>query len=130
NIRHDFFRFVRVDSSAVVKKKFGVAGDSFFEITRGRGRPLLEKDASIVCNEQFQSALESAIEDIRRETLLALKKTSTGLDTWTKLGSDLVESRQHLDQLIVHLEAMTTDAGQGKGTIGKLLTDTSLVDDA
>ena len=37
NIRRDFFRFVRADSSAVVKKKFGVAGDSFFEITRGKG---------------------------------------------------------------------------------------------
>ena len=35
NIRRDFFRFVRADSSAVVKKKFGVAGDSFFEISRG-----------------------------------------------------------------------------------------------
>ena len=38
NIRRDFFRFVRADSSAVVKKKFGVAGDSFFEITRGEGK--------------------------------------------------------------------------------------------
>ena len=53
NIRRDFFRFVRADSSAVIKKKFGVAGDSFFEITRGEGRPLPEKNASIVCNEQF-----------------------------------------------------------------------------
>src|SRR5438874_3607907 len=38
SIRYDFFRFVRADSSAVVKKKFGVAGDSFFEITRGKGQ--------------------------------------------------------------------------------------------
>src|ERR1043165_2991484 len=89
DIRHDFFRFVRADSSAVVKKKFGVAGDSFFEITRGQGAPLSEKNASIVCNEQIQSALESAIEDIRSETLLVLKKTSAGLDTWTQLGADL-----------------------------------------
>src|SRR3954452_13089494 len=55
SIRHDFFLFVRADSSAMVKKKFGVAGDSFFEIARGLGRPLREKDAVIVCNEQFQS---------------------------------------------------------------------------
>ena len=34
NIRRDFFRFVRADSSAVIKKKFGVAGDSFFGIFR------------------------------------------------------------------------------------------------
>src|ERR1041385_5312083 len=95
SIRYDFFRFVRADSSATVKKKFGVAGDSFFEITRGHGAPLPEKNAAIVCNEQVQSVLESAIDDIRRETLLVLKKTGAGLDTWTLLGSELRESRQH-----------------------------------
>jgi phospholipid/cholesterol/gamma-HCH transport system substrate-binding protein len=130
NIRRDFFRFVRADSSAVVKKKFGVAGDSFFEITRGEGRPLPEKNASIVCNEQFQSALESAIEEIRRETLLVLKKTSTGLDTWTKLGADLGETRQRLDQLTVRMENMAAGVEAGKGTVGKLITDTALADEA
>src|SRR5947207_11008810 len=44
NIRRDFFVFVRADSSAVVKKKFGV-GDAYFEITRGHGQPLPEKNA-------------------------------------------------------------------------------------
>ncbi len=130
SIRRDFFRFVRADSSAVVKKKFGVAGDSFFEITRGQGAPLSEKNASIVCNEQIQSALESAIEDIRSETLLVLKKTSAGLDTWTQLGADLRETRQHLDQVAVRLESMSAGVEQGKGSIGKLLTDTTLADQA
>ncbi len=91
NIRRDFFRFVRADSSAVVKKKFGVAGDSFFEITRGEGQPLPEKNASIVCNEQFQSALEAAVEEVRSEAMVVLKKTSTGLDTWTMLGTNLIQ---------------------------------------
>jgi phospholipid/cholesterol/gamma-HCH transport system substrate-binding protein len=130
NIRRDFFRFVRADSSAVVKKKFGVAGDSFFEITRGEGKPLPEKNASIVCNEQFQSALESAIEEIHRETLLVLKKTSTGLDTWTKLGADLGETRQHLDQLTVRMENMAAGIEAGKGMVGKLITDSALADEA
>lgn len=67
NIRRDFFRFVRADSSAVVKRKFGVVGDAYFEITRGHGQPLPEKNASIVCNEQLPSALETAVEEIRRE---------------------------------------------------------------
>jgi phospholipid/cholesterol/gamma-HCH transport system substrate-binding protein len=129
-IRRDFFRFVRADSSAVVKKKFGVAGDSFFEITRGQGAPLSEKNASIVCNEQIQSALESAIEDIRSETLLVLKKTSAGLDTWTQLGADLRETRQHLDEVAVRLESITAGVEQGKGTVGKLLTDATLADEA
>ena len=130
SIRRDFFRFVRVDSSAVVKKKFGVAGDSFFEITRGQGRPLMEKDASIVCTQQFQNALEAAIEEIRRETLSVMKKTSAGLDTWTQLGTDMGETRQHLDQLTVRLENMAADIEAGKGTAGKFITDPALAVEA
>ena len=130
NIRRDFFQFVRVDSSAVVKKKFGVAGDSFFEITQGKGQPLAERDASIVCKEQFQSALEAAVEEIRREALLVLTNLNTGLGTWTKLGADLGGTRQHLDQLAVRLENMAAGVEAGKGTVGKLITDTALADDA
>ncbi|MDB6015693.1 MAG: hypothetical protein JWR19_182 [Pedosphaera sp.] len=123
HIRRDFFQFVRADSSAVIKRKFGVAGDSFFEITRGKGQPLPEENAGIVCNEQFQSALESAIEEVRREAMGVLKKTSTGLDTWTKLGADLGETQQRLDKIAMGIE-------QGKGTVGKLIAETTLADEA
>ena len=130
NIRRDFFRFVRQDSSAAVKKKFGVAGDSFFEITRGQGAPLPEKNASIVCTEQFQNAFEAAIEEIRRETLLVMKKTGTGLDTWTQLGSDLGQTRQRLDQLAGRMENIAAGIEAGKGTVGQLITDGSLAEEA
>jgi phospholipid/cholesterol/gamma-HCH transport system substrate-binding protein len=130
NIRRDFFLFVRDDSSAVVKKKFGVAGDSFFEITRGKGQSLPEKNAAIVCNEQFQSALESAVEEVRHEAMLVMKKVSGGLDTWTRLGADLGETRQHLDQLAVRLENMAAGVEAGNGTVGKLIADSSLADEA
>jgi phospholipid/cholesterol/gamma-HCH transport system substrate-binding protein len=129
-IRHDFFLFVRADSSALVKKKFGVAGDSFFEITRGQGQPLPERNASIVCNEQFQSALESAVEEVRHEAMLVLKKVNGGLDTWTTLGSNLITTRTRLDQLIGRLDEITTNVQAGQGTVGKLITDTALVDEA
>ncbi len=121
DIRSDFFRFVRVDSSAVVKMKFGVAGDSYFEITRGEGQPLPEKNASIVCKEQYQSALEAAVNQIRDQTLAVLKKTSAGLDTWTALGTNLISTQERLDQLIADVQA-------GKGTAGKLITDPALAD--
>src|SRR5208337_2047217 len=123
NIRRDFFRFVRADSSAVVKKKFGVAGYSFFEITRGEGQPLPEKNASIVCKEQFQSVLEAAVEEIRGQTLAVMKKTSTGLDTWTTLGTNLMATRERLDQLVGRVDNLAADVQAGKGTVGKLLTD-------
>ena len=96
HIRSDFFVFIRNDSVAIIKKKFGVAGDSFFEISRGQGARLPEDNASIVCKEQVQSALEAAVDEIRRETLLILKKTSTGLDAWSQLGTNLVHRRPPL----------------------------------
>jgi phospholipid/cholesterol/gamma-HCH transport system substrate-binding protein len=129
NIRRDFFRFVRADSSAVVKMKFGVAGDSFFEITRGQGQPLPEKDASIVCNEQFKSALESAVEEVRSEAMLVLKKLNSGLDTWTTLGTNLMTTQERLNLLVGRVDNIAADVQAGKGTVGKLLTDPATADE-
>ena len=129
NIRHDFFRFVRADSSAVVKRKFGVAGDSFFEISRGAGRPLPEKNAAIICKEQFQSALEAAVEEVRGEAMLALKKVNGGLDTWTALGTNLLATQERLDQLVGRVDDMAADIQAGRGTVGKLLTDPAAADE-
>jgi phospholipid/cholesterol/gamma-HCH transport system substrate-binding protein len=129
NIRRDFFLFVRADSSAVVKRKFGVMGDAYFEITRGHGQPLPEKNASIVCNELQPSALEAALEEIRREAVPAFKKLSAGLDAWTKLGTDLGETRQQLNQLIARLDNIAAGVEQGKGTAGRLLTDPTVADE-
>ena len=94
------------------------------------GQPLPEENASIVCNEQFQSPLESAVEEIRIEALDVLKKTGAGLETWTKLGSDLRETREHLDQATIRLDNIAADIQAGQGTVGKLITDTTLVDQA
>jgi len=142
SIRSDFFRFVREDSSAVVKKKFGVAGDAYFDITRGMGEPLPKKDASIVCKE-LPGTMETAIEEVRSAVLPVLQKLSVGVDTWTtlgtklspgadawtRLGTNLSESRQHLDQLIARLDGLVAGVEQGKGTAGKLLTDPAVADE-
>jgi phospholipid/cholesterol/gamma-HCH transport system substrate-binding protein len=128
-IRHDFFRFVRADSSALVKRKFGLAGDSFFEITRGAGAPLPEENAVIVCNEQLQSALESAIEEIRVDVLAVLKKTTSGLETWTALGADLRQTGEHIDRVTLRLDNVLAGVEAGEGTVGKLLTDPAIADE-
>jgi phospholipid/cholesterol/gamma-HCH transport system substrate-binding protein len=141
-IRSDFFRFVREDSSAVVKKQFGVAGDAYFDITRGEGPPLPWRNASIVCKE-LPGTLETAIEDVRRAVLPVLEKLSVGVDTWTTLGTKLStgadawtalgtslgESRRQLDTLIARLNGLAAGVEQGQGTAGKLLTDPAIADD-
>ena len=142
SIRSDFFRFVRDDSFAVVKKKFGVAGDAYFDITRGVGEPLPKKDASIVCKE-LAGTMETAIEEIRRAVLPVLEKfsvgldiwttagtkLSTGADAWTGLGTNLSETRQQLNQLIARVDGLVAGVEQGKGVAGKLLTDPAVADE-
>jgi phospholipid/cholesterol/gamma-HCH transport system substrate-binding protein len=142
SIRSDFFLFVREDSSAVVKKQFGVAGDAYFEITRGQGRPLPKKDASIICKE-LPGTMETAIEEVRGAVLPVLEKLSAGVDTWTTLGTklsagadawtglgtNLGETRQQWNQLIARLDRVVAGIEQGKGTAGKLLTDPAVADD-
>ncbi len=142
SIRSDFFRFVREDSSAVVKKKFGVAGDAYFDITRGQGQPLPKKDASIVCKE-LPGSMETAIEEVRSAVLPVLEKLSVGVDTWTTLGeklsagadawtglgTNLGETRQQLNRLIARVDGLAAGVEQGKGTAGKLLTDPAIADE-
>lgn len=129
-VRRDFFLFVRADSSAVVKKKFGVAGDAFFELTRGVGKPLPEQNASILCKEQFQSGFESAIEEIRAETVQVLRKANFGLETWSRLGTDLYATRERMDQLAARWDGIVAGIARGDGTIGKLLMEPDVADEA
>ena len=128
NIRRDFFRFVRADSSAVVKKKFDLAGDSYFEITRGQGDPLPEKNASIVCLE-FPGTMETVVEEVRSATLPVITKLSAGLDTWTALGTNLITTQEQLEQLTARLNSIVAGVEQGKGTAGKLIADPTLADE-
>ena len=131
-IRGDFERFVRTDSTATLKKVFGVAGDSFMEITRGTNAPLPAQGGTIDClaTEQLPDRLERMLEELRTELLPIVKKGGTTLDTWNTLGVDLEETRAELNQLVARLNNLAAGVEQGKGAVGKLLTDTALADDA
>jgi phospholipid/cholesterol/gamma-HCH transport system substrate-binding protein len=131
-IRRDFARFVRVDSTASIKMVFGVAGDSFMEITRGAGRPLPSHGPEIVCLvvEDSLGRMERMLADVHSQLMPVVKKAGDGLDEWTKLGASLGQNGEQLRQLVARLDNLAAGVEQGKGTVGKLLTDTSLNDDA
>jgi phospholipid/cholesterol/gamma-HCH transport system substrate-binding protein len=131
-IRRDFERFVRTDSTASIKKVFGVAGDSFMEITRGTNAPLSERDPAIVClaSEDSLGRIEKMITGLHEELLPVIRKAGLTFDAWAKLGTDLQITQEELNQLIVRLDNLATGVEQGKGTAGKLLTDPAMADEA
>jgi phospholipid/cholesterol/gamma-HCH transport system substrate-binding protein len=130
-IRRDFERFVRADSTASIKKVFGVAGDSFMEITRGTGAPLPSHNPAIAClaSEDSLGRMEKMLTDLRSELMPVVKKAGAAFDEWTKLGGDLQKNGEQLHKLVARLENLATGVEEGKGTAGKLLTDTALADE-
>ena len=130
-VRGDFERFVRADSTATIKKVFGVAGDSFIEITRGTGEPLPAQNAPIPCQstEELRRRMEKTLTELREELLPVVKKAGTTLDVWAGAGQGFEANAGAVDQLVSRLDGLAAGVEQGKGTAGKLLTDTALVDD-
>jgi phospholipid/cholesterol/gamma-HCH transport system substrate-binding protein len=131
-IRRDFERFVRADSTASIKKVFGVAGDSFMEITRGTGAALPSHKPAIAClaSEDSLGRMEKMLADLRSELMPVVKKAGVAFDEWTKLGGDLQKNGEQLRQFVARLDNLATGVEQGKGTAGKLITDTALADEA
>ncbi|MDB6027210.1 MAG: hypothetical protein JWM68_3433 [Verrucomicrobiales bacterium] len=131
-IRRDFERFVRTDSTATIKKVFGVAGDSFMEITRGTGAALMATRPEITClvSEDSLSRMEKLLTDLRSELVPVVKKSGAALDQWTKLGGDLETNSAQLHDFVARLDHLASGVEQGKGTAGKLLTETVLADQA
>jgi phospholipid/cholesterol/gamma-HCH transport system substrate-binding protein len=131
-IRRDFARFVRTDSTASIKKVFGVAGDSFMEITRGAGTPLPSREPKIVCLvvEDSLGRMEKMLAGVQSELMPVVKRAGEGFDEWAKLGADLRKNGEQLRHLVARLDNLAAGVEQGKGTAGKLLTDTSLADEA
>jgi phospholipid/cholesterol/gamma-HCH transport system substrate-binding protein len=131
-IRRDFDRFVRVDSVASIKKVFGIAGDSFMEISRGTGAVLRVENPTIPClpSEDSLIRMEKILSDLRAEVMPVVAKAAVGLDEWTRLGADLQKNGEQLRQFVARLGEMLNGVEQGKGTVGKLFTDNTIADEA
>lgn len=114
-IRRDFQRFVRVDSTACIKKVFGLAGDSFMEITRGRGAALPAHKSVIAClaSEDSLDRMEKMLAGLHSELMPVVKKAGAGLDEWTKLGGELRENEEKWNQLAARLNNLAAAMEQG-----------------
>ncbi len=131
-IRRDFERFVRIDSTASIKKAFAVAGDSFMEIERGTTAPLPAHSPTITClpSEDSLGRMEKMLAGLSAEVIPVVKKAGVGLDGWTKLGADLQKNSEQLNGLLPRLDTLALGLEQGRGTAGKLLNENALADDA
>jgi phospholipid/cholesterol/gamma-HCH transport system substrate-binding protein len=99
--------FIRSDSTAVIRKRFGVAGAAYLDIQRGTGPPLNWDHAVI----------EATSERAPTETVGAL------LDEAQKRIFPVLEQ---LERGITAFSAAAQRLDRGEGTVGRLLVDDTL----
>lgn len=129
-IRGNFIRFVRKDSKAIAKKKFGVAGDAFVEITKGTGAAL-EDGAVLACEKdtELMAMVQDVVQQIRTNTVPAIQAMQRAVEEYTKVAEELHRPDGNLQQLLAHLNAITEGLVKGEGTAGQLLRDPALANE-
>ncbi|HOW97559.1 MAG TPA: MlaD family protein [Kiritimatiellia bacterium] len=129
-IRGNFIRFVRVDSKAIAKKKFGVAGDAFVEITKGVGAQL-EEGAVLACEKdtELMAMVQDVVQQIRTNTVPAIQQVQKAVEEYTKVAEELHRPEGNLQQLLSHLNGLAAGLEKGEGTAGQLLRDPSLANE-
>ncbi len=130
-VRGRFFQFIRDDSTGIVKRTFGVAGDAFVEITRGRGQPLPEEDAyiPIIRDTELLDLAESLLEEVRETTVPAIEELQRMLAESTGLVQDMRNPDGDVQQLLASLNRIMQGLEAGEGAAGKLLRDPDVAED-
>jgi phospholipid/cholesterol/gamma-HCH transport system substrate-binding protein len=124
-VRGAFIRFVRQDSVAVLKKKFGVAGDAFIEITKGVG-PAFEGEAPYIPCRKDTELLElmlSLVDEIQKAVMPLIEQVRLAVEEYTMLGKDMRDPDGQVQQLLARVNAIMAGLQEGQGTAGKLLKD-------
>jgi phospholipid/cholesterol/gamma-HCH transport system substrate-binding protein len=113
-IKGEFFRFLRSDSKALVKKAFGIAGETFIEVSKGAATPLPKEGAELACENDTEMLKQ--IQGI-------LEKVQKTIEEYKNLAADLRSTNGPLLQLVGHLNEITAGIQKGEGPIGKILRD-------
>ncbi|MCX7010839.1 MAG: hypothetical protein NTY53_26970 [Kiritimatiellaeota bacterium] len=113
-IKGEFFRFLRSDSQALAKKAFGLAGETFIEISKGTATPLPKEGAELACQNDTEmlKQIQSTIEKIQKT-----------IDEFRGLASDLRSTNGPVLQLVGRINEITAGIQKGEGPVGKILRD-------
>jgi phospholipid/cholesterol/gamma-HCH transport system substrate-binding protein len=130
-IQSDMKSFVRRDSAAIIRKRFGVAGDSYLDISRGFGEPLDWEYA--VINASADRAPTDSIGDIldeaRTKMFPIIEDTQQAIRLFLAVVRDLHDPAGDMHQLLKNLNAVSGKIARGEGVVGRLLVEEKMMDD-
>lgn len=117
--------FIRRDSRAIIRKTFGVAGDSYIEITRGRGEPM-DWEYAVLDAQPDRAPTESIgemLEDVRSRVIPILEQTERAMTAVADLTERLADPGGDFQSLLADVGTLINRVEQGEGTLGRLISD-------
>lgn len=121
----DLAIFVRQDSTAFIRKTFGVAGDAYVEITRGRGEPL-DWDYAVVEAAPDRAPTDNIaemLEEIRSRVIPILDQTERAMTALADISERFAAPDGSLQTTLGDVSRLTSRIERGEGSLGRLLTD-------
>lgn len=138
-IRGDFIRFIHTDSEAVIKRKFGVAGDAFIDISVGQGQPIdMTNSPILTCSKDTEllEIVQEVVEQVQQATLPAIEELQNTLKEYRLLAADMRNPEGSLQQILASTHTTVTQVNtliagleRGEGTAGMLLKDPGIAHD-
>ena len=121
--------FVRRDSEVTIRKRFGVAGDSYLDITRGRGQPLDEEFA--VLDARIDRAASTSagelLAEIRDKAMPVIDDAASTIRSLAALTEGLGNPDGDLQQTLANLNTISGRIARGEGAFGRLMVEDTLI---
>ena len=125
-VRGELLRFLREDSTATIRKKFGVVG-AYVYLSRGSGAPLpggatLKASVDDDLNVLAANTLREITESIR----YTMYQVNALLRAYTELAENLEDPVLELEAILRNVNDITDGLQKGEGTTGQFLKDPEL----
>ncbi|MGH8666279.1 MAG: MlaD family protein, partial [Burkholderiales bacterium] len=120
--------FVRRDSKAIIRKTFGVAGESYVEITRGHGEPL-DWDYAVLTVEADRAPTENIgeiMQDLRSRVMPILAQTERAVTALADLTERLADPKGDLQVTLGAVGTLTARIERGEGSLGRVLANDAM----
>ena len=129
NLRREVTPFLREDSRAFIKRRFGVAGDAYLEITRGTKERLdLEYAVLQASAERIPTqTVEQLISEVRGRLLPILDQAQDAIGAFAQVSHTVSEAEGDVRDFLASLKGISQRIERGEGSIGRLIADDTLI---
>lgn len=135
-LSRDMLAFVRRDSQAIIRKRFGVAGDAYLEITRGFGEELNWEFAVLEANADSAptETMAKVVEEVRTRVLPLIDQVGLAVESVSIFSQQLSDPKGSINSSLANVNGITGDVRAvtrglqgGQGAVGRLLNDSTIV---